>query len=64
MNLLTDIIRDVATEMGTRLTKEQAINLQRTILETIVIEVGLVKQVEVRCADYPWIEKSKEPTRV
>lgn len=64
MNLLTDIIRDVATEMGTRLTKEQAINLQRTILETIVIEVGLVKQVEVRRADYPWIEKSKEPTRV
>lgn len=61
MNLLTDIIRDVATEMGIRnITEEQLITLQEDVLASIVNRVSWLKQGEVKKAEFPWIEKPRE----
>lgn len=61
MNLLTDIVHDVAVEMNIHLSQYEMQAIQQVALDEIVRAVALKKQAQIKRINFPWIDKSKEP---
>lgn len=58
MNLLTDIIRDVASEMKVTLTEKELIDTQDSVLAHIVQRVSWKKHEQIAKEGMPWLEKT------
>lgn len=57
MNLLTDIIRDIAISYGMRLTKDEELYLQDEVRKSIIGTVSLLKDQKVLSETFPWMER-------
>lgn len=57
MNLLTDIIRDVALDMNVKLTEKELIAMQDNILSNIVNAVSWKKHEQIAKEGMPWLQK-------
>lgn len=59
MNLLTDIIRDVATEMRVELTEKELLETQDSVLSHIVNRLSWKKHEAIAREGMPWLERGK-----
>lgn len=59
MNLLTDIIRDVAKEYGMEPDNDVLLQLQKEVMSLIVSQVSIQKDHIVSEMDFPWLEKKR-----
>ncbi len=59
MNLLTDIIRDVAIEMNVKLTDKELFEAQNSTLSHIVNRLSWNKHEQIAKEGMPWLEKGK-----
>jgi len=57
MNLLTDIIRDVANQMNVTMTEKELIDTQDSVLSHIVNRVSWKKHEQIAKEGMPWLEK-------
>lgn len=60
MNLLTDIIRDVASEMKVTLTEEELQQTQDSVLSHIVNRLSWKKHEQIAKEGMPWLRKEPE----
>ena len=59
MNLLTDIITDVAKEVGVVLTEEEKLNIQKATFDQILNRVSWCKHDRIAKEGFPWLDRGE-----